>query len=186
MYVDPDIVRTKVDRELSEYLQLAEHFRARGIWLLEYQFPKLLFAFVAKATKPPLAMFGIVMDFSNYDVEPPSIRFVDPLTKRALNRSELPPFLRQEADGQVRQLVTAWTPDDDRPFMCLQGVREYHDNPGHSGDSWFLHRASGAGKMIRLLDFLGRYGSEPVVGQQFAIQMVPNGQFLFNQPFPPP
>ncbi len=182
MYVDPDLVRRKVDRELSEYLELADHFRARGIWLLEYQFPHLLFAFVAKSTKPPLVMFGAVMDFSNYDVEPPSIRFVDPLTRRTLKKSELPPFVRQGANGQVHPLVVAWSQDDERPFMCLQGVREYHDNPGHSGDSWFLHRGSGAGKLVRLLDFLGRYGSEPILAQSYSIQVVPNGQFSISIP----
>jgi Predicted metal binding domain len=64
--------------------------------------------------------------------------------------------------GGLRQddLLQAWHLEDDRPFVCLQGVREYHDNPGHTGDPWWLHRGAGAGRIIRLLELLSRHGTE--------------------------
>ncbi|WP_306919914.1 putative metal-binding protein [Rhizobium mesoamericanum] len=36
---------------------------------------------------------------------------------------------------------------EDEPFLCMAGVREYHDNPAHSGDPWLLHRGSGEGRL---------------------------------------
>jgi Predicted metal binding domain len=84
MYTDPAVVRRKVERELKDFVQRIDHFRARGIWILEYTFPELLVAFVATKVKPyAIAPYGVVMDLRNYDVEPPSIRFVNPMTRAA-------------------------------------------------------------------------------------------------------
>lgn len=52
--------------------------------------------------------------------------------------------------------------DDQIPFLCLAGVREYHNNPGHTGDSWFLHRGTGAGTLNFLLEQLYKYGVRPM------------------------
>jgi hypothetical protein len=29
-----------------------------------------------------------------------------------------------------------------KPFLCLRGIREYHEHPQHSGDEWLLYRES--------------------------------------------
>lgn len=189
MYTDPAVVRRKVERELKDFVERIDHYRARGIWLLEYKFPELLVAFVATKVKPhAIAPYGVVMDFRNYDVEPPSIRFVNPMTRAPLKKSEIPTRLsrlRLEANAQQAfaamagaqpglpamqmlgppgvlqdELLQGWDNEDDRPFVCLQGVLEYHNNPGHTGDPWWLHRGAGAGGIIRLLELLSRYGTE--------------------------
>jgi hypothetical protein len=213
MYTDPAVVRRKVERELREYVERIDHFRARGIWVLEYFFPELLVVFMTTKVPPfPVAPFGVVLNLSNYDVEPPSIRFVNPLTRAPLKASEVPfPFPRFEVVGNVPQptpaveaavegvpgqaappaqpvpqqvqlrhignLVQAWGPSDDRPFICLPGVREYHDNPGHTGDPWWLHRASGAGRIVRLLDLLAKYGTEQMGEMVYHVQYQQFHQF---------
>jgi hypothetical protein len=58
-------------------------------------------------------------------------------------------------------MMQAWSPDD-IPFLCLPGVREYHDNPAHSGDLWLLHRGRGVGTLHFILDQLYRYGVQPM------------------------
>lgn len=177
MFVDPAVSRAKLERELSEYLALSDFYRQRGIWLLEYKFPQVLFVLAAPNSKPfTLVPFGVLLDFSNYDAQPPSVKLVNPFTKVPLKRSEIHYHCpRQRPDGQNEPLLQAF--EDERPFICLQGIREYHDNPAHTGDSWFLHRGSGVGKLAYLLDVLSRYGSEPVVGigfqMQFAINAIP-------------
>jgi hypothetical protein len=183
MFVDPAISRAKLERELSEYLAQSDVYRQRGIWLLEYKFPQVLFALVAANAKPSLLVpFGVLLDFSNYDVEPPSVQLVNPLTKARLKRSEVQyPFPRQRPNGQVEELLQAF--EDEKPFICLQGVREYHKNPAHTGDSWFLHRGTGVGKLIYLLDTLSRYGTEPIRSQSGQIQILLNG-FAVTQPPP--
>jgi hypothetical protein len=175
MYVDPAISRAKVDRELTEYLALSDQFRRRGVCLLEYQFPEVLFAMVAANAKPTLLVpFGVLFDFTNYDMAPASIRLVHPLTKAPMKKSELPyEFPRLLPNGTTQELLMAH--DDARPFICLQGVREYHDNPAHTGDSWFLHRKTGAGKLVHLLDILAKYGTEPIQGQAAKIQILIGG-----------
>lgn len=197
MYTDPQVVRLKVERELRDFVDRIDHYRARGIWVLEYRFPTLLVAFATPNMTPhTLAPYGVLMDLSNYDVEPPSITFVNPFTKAPLKAPQIPTQLRRirllppsaqptgdnptgtgpTGDGQpvpnavIEQLLVFWQ-EEQIPFVCLQGVREYHRNPGHTGDPWWLHRGKGAGGIIRLLDIISTYGTEAMTQLQFNIQM---------------
>ena len=70
--------------------------------------------------------------------------------------------------------------DDDIPFLCIAGVREYHENPAHSGDHWLLHRTSGAGRLVRLVQVISKYGLETIDG--FEVQMAPKILFHFGVP----
>lgn len=199
MYADPAVVRRKVERELKEYVEHIDQYRARGIWVLEYIFPELLVAFASPKTKPAVAPYGVLLDLRNYDVEPPSIRFVNPFTRAPLTAAELnyafpryevvsktpvqvqrppagepaaeqPPAAPQGFQVQLRpagNLLQFWGPADDHPFICLAGVREYHDNPGHTSDSWWLHRAMGAGRLVTLLNTLSKYGTEQIVDMSY-------------------
>lgn len=199
MYADPAVVRRKVEREIALYFERQDHFRARGIWVLQYDFPQLLVAFVAANIKPhPIAAFGVLVDMSNYDVEPPSLLFVNPFTRAPLTFKEVPTRLvrvRVENNPQqippgaqlppgmpaalVQQLhhhdALLQGSDEERPFLCLQGVREYHSNPAHTGDPWWLYRSKGAGSLLRLLDVISKFGTESMRDLQFQLQFVPNG-----------
>jgi len=33
-------------------------------------------------------------------------------------------------------------PTTHKPFLCVRGIREYHEHPQHSGDEWLLYRES--------------------------------------------
>jgi len=199
VYADPAVVRRKVEREIAAYFERQDHYRSRGIWVLQYDFPRLLVAFVASKFKPfPIAAFGVLVDMTNYDVEPPSLQFVNPFTREPLTRQdvptrlvrvrmenvqtyvppgvELPPGFQQGFIQQVQhhdELLQGF--DQDPPFVCLQGVREYHENPAHTGDPWWLYRSKGAGGLLRLLDVISRFGTETMREQQFQMQFVPNG-----------
>jgi hypothetical protein len=202
VFTDPQVVRRKVERELAVFVDRIDSYRARGIWVLEYRFPELLVAFVASKLKPyPIAPYGVLMDLSNYDVEPPSVKFVNPFTREPLQKKDIPTALErvhmvptpqppavtepagnppaanvQQPMGQLRadRLLQWWT-DDDYPFICLQGVREYHENPAHTGDPWWLYRGKGAGGIVRLLEFISKYGTEPMVQLNFQLQFLPAG-----------
>jgi hypothetical protein len=193
VYTDPQVVRLKVERELRDFVERIDHYRARGIWVLEYRFPTLLVAFATPNIKGhAIAPYGVLMDLSNYDVEPPSITFVNPFTKAPLKAPQIPTVLRRirllppaaqptaaepTGEGQppvqnavIEQLLVFWQ-EEQIPFVCLQGVREYHRNPGHTGDPWWLYRGKGAGGIIRLLDTISKYGTEAMTQLQFNIQM---------------
>jgi hypothetical protein len=199
VYADPAVVRRKVEREIAAYFERQDHYRSRGIWVLQYDFPQLLVAFVAPKFKPhPIAAFGVLVDMRNYDVEPPSLKFVNPFTReplafkdvpthlvrvrlqsvqaQLLPSLELPPGLPQDFIQQIEQHDPLLQGNDQEPpFMCLQGVREYHENPAHTGDSWWLYRSKGAGSLLRLLDVISRFGTETMREQQFQIQVVASG-----------
>lgn len=190
--VDPEVSRAKFARELDQYNILANVHRQRGWWLLTADFPEVFVVFATPRTKPPLVVFGAILDFTNYDLWAPSVRLVNPFTRQPYTARTLPPiaWLQRRAPiaggrprpevlphagdtdsvVQIDRLMQAYG-DDEIPFLCIPGVREYHENPGHTGDDWLLHRGQGEGRLFFLLEQLYRYGVEPIRG--FDIQMVP-------------
>lgn len=189
--VDPAVSRTKFDRELSLFRDLGDVQRERGWWLLEAPFPEVLIAFAAPQLQPPAIVFGALLDFTDYDFYPPSVRLVNPFTREPYmlktiptvmrRRSSAPAIIQNMAPGlgilaiQEQPLMQARAPDD-IPFLCIPGVREYHDHPGHSGDAWQLHRGSGEGTLNHILDVLYRYGVQPIREYQLGLRVTGFGQ----------
>ena len=71
---------------------------------------------------------------------------------------------------QQQPLMQAYGPDE-LPFLCIAGVREYHEHPAHSGDRWELHRPDGAGRLVRILEVIHTYGIRPLNG--YGVNIVP-------------
>lgn len=80
---------------------------------------------------------------------------------------------------QPQPLMQAYG-DDDIPFLCIAGVREYHEHPAHSGDRWESHRTSGAGRLMRLIGVISKYGLEPI--ENFRVQLTTKVQFNVGAP----
>jgi hypothetical protein len=189
-YVDEEVSRAKFAGEISEFRSLAGGYRERGWLLVEAEFPLVLVVLCATRLTPPAVITAVKFDFSNYDVVPPSVRFVDPFTGRPYTFGALPTSLKRRslgpeigipglppgADGRPARLVSDQplmqaASADEIPFLCIAGVREYHDHPAHSGDSWDLYRNDGGGRLVRLLEVIDTYGVRPVSG--YNIEMVP-------------
>jgi hypothetical protein len=75
--------------------------------------------------KPGVFRFGCAY----FDAQPPSVAMVDPGTG-----VELP--LERWTPGIPHGLH----PVTGKPFVCIQGVAEYHSHPSHLGDSWDRYR----------------------------------------------
>ncbi len=196
--VDPAVSRAKFDREIARYREMEGSYRSRGWFLLEAAFPEALVMFVAAGVKPPAVAAAVIVDFTDYDLQPPSVRFVDPFTRRLLTRQELnlnmlrkqipqgmdpamADLLAQQGQLPMSDMIQANGPADP-PFVCLPGVREYYDNPAHSGDPWLLHRNSGEGSLAFILEKIWQHGVRPlqqyawtvqVTGMVHAIQAIP-------------
>ncbi len=187
--VDPAVSSTKFHRELDEYRAFEHEYRRRGWILVEAEFPRLIVLLAAPQLKPPAIVTGVKFDYTNYDLVAPSVQLVDPFTYEPYRLKDIPTTLQRtvEAPGFAIQgfpvpfgaqsrflaqqsLMQGYGPDD-IPFLCIAGVREYHDHPGHSGDSWELHRKSGAGRFVRLLEVISKYGIEPI--SNYRISLVP-------------
>jgi Predicted metal binding domain len=187
-FVDVEVSRAKFDREVDEFRQLESDFRARGWLLLDADFPVARVVMCASHLKPPPVITGVEFDYSNYDVVPPAVTFFNPFSGVAYGFDELPtqlkrsvpqamPFAPNNQAGVVvpQMMMVAQQPllqprqDGEPPFLCIAGVREYHAHPAHSGDAWELHREAGAGRFVRLLEVIHKYGVEPI--SDYAIQL---------------
>lgn len=186
--VDPVVSRRKFQREVADFRRLAADYRSRGWLLAEATFPRLVVVLAAPQLQPPAVVTAVEFDYTDYDLQAPSVRLVHPFTGVPYTMGLLPVSLRRQAEAEVppevqvffqqggaqlaaeQNLMQAYGPDD-IPFLCIAGVREYHVHPGHTGDPWELHRASGAGRLVRLLDVIDRYGIKPLSG--FNVRLEP-------------
>ncbi|MDE0626340.1 MAG: hypothetical protein OXH99_08080 [Bryobacterales bacterium] len=192
--MDPAVSQRKFDREIAEFRSQANEYGRRGWFLAEAEFPCALVILATAKTQPISIMCGVWFDYSNYDAAPPSVRLVHPLTREPYRWSELPTRLPKSVPppdaGQAAQpmppgiVLAVQQPymqahgDDDVPFLCVAGVREYHEHPAHSGDHWESHRPLGAGRLVRLVAVISKYGLETING--FEVQMQPMIRFSFG------
>lgn len=185
--VDPEVSRAKFDREIGWFLGQAGVYRAQGCFLIEASFPTAFFILAPPKIKPQLIGASVEIDFSNYDLRPPSVVFVDPFRRQPIARKDLQLKMlrRSPLPGLPTEIVPALPQTtvqltdfiqansmEHAPFLCMAGVREYHDNPAHSGDSWLLHRGSGEGCLAFVLYQIIKYGLTPVEQLQLQISVV--------------
>jgi hypothetical protein len=181
--VDERVSRKKFDREVEAWRRNSTDHTRRGIFLLEAEFPKAFVAFAAPHLNPAAVIFAVELDFTNYDVWPPSVRFLNPFSRQPYRPGQLPPMVRiKQQPGSPNGLPSVevavmhqTNAPDGEAFMCMPGVREYHLHPAHNGDSWLLHRGSGEGTLFHILDKLHEFGIAPIALNwvflpQFAVQ----------------
>jgi Predicted metal binding domain len=195
-FTEPAVSEAKFEQEIEEFRQLGVEYRARGWFLVEAEFPRAMVVMAAPQLQPAPLVVGVRFDYTNYDASPPSVRLVNPFSGTPYSFDELPVQLhRANPQTEVVQLPGMPGPmqvqvagpplmqPDEPPFLCIAGVREYHAHPGHSGDAWELHRAQGAGRLVRLLEVMHRYGIEPI--QSYGINVVHQvGGLQFGPPPP--
>ena len=191
-YVDPSVSRAKFDREITDYISFEADYRTRGWFLVKKDWPVVVVILASNKTSPATIVTGVQFDYTNYDAEPPSVRLIDPFSGRFLFRDELStrlprmipgPEITVPGGGKVRlntpqDLMQAHAPN--LPFLCIPGVKEYHDHPGHSGDPWEIHRSAAEGRLVRLLDVISKYGLDTVKG--FHVDLAPQVTLSFSEP----
>jgi hypothetical protein len=167
--IDPEVSRRKFSRELTKLLEQRADLQARGIFLIgdpSYPIVELLFVpriplkialqappggtivlppgavAMAVVEIPSLAAkaFRARFDLSDYDLRAPSLQFWDHWTNEPLQYSTMFRALEFEKHRQAHLVLLDDHPTFHRPFLCLRGVREYHEHPQHSGDDWLLYR----------------------------------------------
>lgn len=186
-FVDPLVSRSKFDREIAEFRSLDSDYRRRGWLLVRADFPEVLVVLAAPQLTPPAVITGVHFDYSNYDMRPPSVRLVNPFTSAPYKAKELPTHLKRSVEAApmvhglqlplgaqarliAQQPLMQWYGPEDIPFLCIAGVREYHEHPGHSGDAWELHRRVGAGRLVRILETITKYGVQPITDYQVTLE----------------
>jgi hypothetical protein len=162
--LDDRVARRKFERQISDYRVMEAEYRKRGWFLLDATFPRVFVAFSAPHVALRPVLFGTVVDFTNHDYWPLSVRFVDPFTLTPLTIQDMPPMtrFRQEADGRLMPESLLVAHADQRPFLCIKGVREYHEHPFHSNDPWLPYRNSGVGTLVHVLEIIHRHSILPL------------------------
>lgn len=172
--VDPEVTRRKIDREIELWGENAAAYRRRGWLLLGRDGNVIDVSFIAQLPLAgrtiPILAASVRIDYTNYDLWPPSVQFIDPAT------GEFSPPVKdatvQTSEGP-RNLIVNAHPDNGRPFFCVVGTREYHFHDQHSGDDWLLHRSSGAGALATICDRIWRSMVRNLLGLQVMLATLP-------------
>lgn len=168
------VSQAKLDAELADWRANEDLYRRRGWLLLHSDALQVNVGFVAKVAvgdmQLPVVTAAIALRYDNYDLWPPSLTFIDPLT----GVPAAPPVaaLDRIDNGEVRNVLLGH-PTTRQPFLCLPGLREYHEHPQHSGDDWLLHRNLGEGRLAVVCDRVWRRMARNVMGLQVSIQSLP-------------
>lgn len=84
--------------------------------------------------------FGVRLAMDDFDQRAPSLVFCDPITWEPLPAEMLHVGHHVDEQGAPSQVTIATHPIFQRPFLCMRGIREYHEHPQHSGDDWMQYR----------------------------------------------
>lgn len=143
--VAAEVTAAKLATHLADWSANAPLYRRRGWILLEADGTTIDIGFVAPNARPlgvRIMPVAIRLSYDNYDIWPPSLKFIDPLTGELV----IPTVAARKRDGELlRPIVLTGHPSADGAFLCLPGIREYHTHPQHSGDDWLRYRAQGMG-----------------------------------------
>jgi hypothetical protein len=189
--LDPEVSKRKFEREIENYRCLENDYIRRGLWMVKAWWPEVFMVFGAPHLTPPAVVFGAVIDFTNYDFWAPSVRLVDPFTRDPYKARNLPSNLVRMTEpfppqiGLDPQATMLWAAQhsqalmqgqsDEIPFLCIPGVREYHQHPAHTGNSWLLHRGTGEGTLFFIIDQLWKYGVQGVASYNCQLAISING-----------
>ena len=169
MQVDPAVARVKYDRELDRLREQRQELDRRGILLLgSTSFPYIDLLFVPRhplRAVIPITQQGALFlpagaraaieipnlsamafkahfDLSGYDLNPPGLEFRDAWTDAPLQYNTMFRALQFDQNRKGHVVLLDDHPITHKPFLCVRGIREYHNHPQHSGDEWLLYRAS--------------------------------------------
>jgi hypothetical protein len=180
--VDPEVSRSKLASQLADWRSNKELYHDRGWHLLGHDDLQVDIAFSVRlpigpfndlAAIPLAVRFG----FENYDVWAPSVRLIDPITRRWLQipRLRALDFNAAGPSDIPLDLFVNQHPDTGHAFLCKPGVREYHSHFEHTGDDWLLYRDQGFGTLAHLCNVLWRATTRTVAGLNFISQRIPLG-----------
>lgn len=168
--VDPRVSEGKYSEEVARLAKQRALLEARGIFLLAAsKYPHVDVLFVPRRTlqlgmQTPhsgriLLPQGTMMiaaaevdslsarafkgrfDLSDYDLRAPGLEFLDPWNDKPLDYATMLRAQEYEKQRGAHVVLIENHPTTHKPFLCIRGIREYHEHPQHSGDDWLLYRS---------------------------------------------
>lgn len=152
---DPEVSKRKFEAECHKLKMVEDKYWEKGIICTKISYPNIYFIFSIPKLIPYPIVFSVRINFTNYDFEPPSVLFINPFTFQPLKREQIPiAFIQTNVNNPFQAQDLLQGVGDVLPFFCIPGIKEYHDHPAHSGDSWFLYRTKGEGQLLFIIDQL--------------------------------
>lgn len=175
LLVPLDVSRRKLERELEQWRTCEDLYFRRGWRLRRIDDLCIELLFLAPVPVDPVTRITVVapcvqLRFDNYDLMAPSVRFVDPLTGDPQHPG-INAYLTSE--GQDRNVLIHPHPSTGLSFLCVPGVREYHEHPQHGGDDWLLHRRRGEGRLAVISERIWSTMSRTLIGLAVHTQWTP-------------
>lgn len=118
-----DLVKRLLDQELA--ICDMDELTRRHVRLWREGTDVLLAFDIGRGGGPGL----FVLDCTSFDAQPPAVAMADLETREPL-----------PLDGWTPGVPHSIHPTLQRPFVCIQGVLEYHSHPSHGDDSWDRYR----------------------------------------------
>jgi Predicted metal binding domain len=183
--VGAHVTGAKFDEQLERWHANAKTYARRGWLLLSTGDLSVDIGFLQNVAMGgraiPVMTACVRVDYWNFDLWPPSVTFLDPLT-----RQPAPPPVRAPeriSAEEVRDALIDQHPETLQPFLCLPGIREYHSHPQHSGDDWLLHRHLREGDLAVVCERIWLRMARNVLGMSVAIQSLApaSGGSIANQ-----
>ncbi len=168
MRIDLRVSRIKFDQEVERVRNQSETLRQRGIVIQKVEFPIVEAVFIprsylklslpvqpasgiliipgtiqmAMTEIPNLAArsFGVRISLDDFDQRAPSVVFCDPFTWQELSYNQLHRGNHIGDNGKGFNVLLDGHPITKKPFLCMRGIREYHEHPQHTGDDWMQYR----------------------------------------------
>jgi hypothetical protein len=84
--------------------------------------------------------FGVRISLDDFDQRAPSVVFCDPFTWEEIPYEKLHRGQHIGDNGKAFNVILGGHPLSKRPFLCMRGIREYHEHPQHTGDDWMQYR----------------------------------------------
>ena len=151
--------------------------------MLTCEYPQVVVAFASAQSPQVFVPFAALIDFEDYDAKPLKVTLVQPCSLRPLKLQEVLPQVMNIPNGQARGRLMRVREDPSQqggftadsllmgydsapefpPFLCIAGVRAYHEHPAHTGDSWWLYRGTGRGTLHQISHMLWAYGAKNIV-----------------------
>lgn len=171
MFVPLEVTEVKLKRQMAAWESNADMYRRRGWLLLRHEGTNVDIGFLAQVRfgqrMLPIMTAAIRLDYADFDLRPPSLTFINGITAEVA-----PPPVRaldRISPQEVRDALIDGHPRTCLPFLCLPGIREYHNHPQHNGDDWLLHRALGEGDIAVICDRVWRRMVRNVLGMRVGL-----------------
>lgn len=145
----PEISRTLFEDQVQKVLTNAELIVNRGWLVLKHEYPSLV---VAMRHRRSGQLRVLSFKFDDWSDQPPSLTLLKCDSGEELPHSQWP----KNPPGKTYWHPGNWVSESgilvpSKPFMCMIGIREYHEHQQHVKDAWENYKNQSSYELGQLL-----------------------------------